>query len=455
MIKFSYFILISASLLCGIQGVWAQGAHVRSAHLQGLQDRMGQGPVDAQVQNAESRLAERCVRALTDVMVHDITSPPVAGRDYVYSLIAFYEGARPGDTTYKSFAGLLTGLPPLPKPAPGVAYDWMVAGATAFYKTGYAFAFSKDLFQQSWDTIAAVLRKRAVAPEVYERSVKFGELVAAQILKWSREDNYLRTRGMQRYTVSKTPGSWQQTGPDFMEAIEPHWDQMRPMTMEKAHQFVIPEPAPFNSPKFVEEYKDVYQTTLKLTKEQEDAARFWDCNPFATQTVGHLMYSVKKISPGGHWIEITGLAIRQKNLSLIPALYTYSLVSVAIFDAILGAWDEKYRSNYIRPITAIQQTIAPTWQPLLQTPPFPEYPSGHSVISMSSATVLTGLFGDDFHYVDSVEKAYGLPERPFLSFFEAANEAAISRLYGGIHFREAIDNGKDLGKAIGGHVLGR
>ncbi|HMH20292.1 MAG TPA: vanadium-dependent haloperoxidase [Puia sp.] len=431
MIKFNYLLFISAALLCGVQGGWAQAQH------------------------DDAKMAERCIRALTDVMVHDITSPPVAGRDYVYSLIAFYEAARAADTTYKTFAGLLTDLQPLPRPVPCVQYDWLVAGATAFYKTGYAFAFSKDLFQRSWDTIAAELRRRAFSPEVYDRSVVFGEQVSGHILKWSRGDNYLRTRGMQRYTVSKTPGAWQQTGPDYMEALEPHWDQMRPMTMAKAHQFVIPEPAAFGSAKFVEEYKDVYETTLKMTAEQTDIAKFWDCNPFATQTVGHLMYSVKKISPGGHWVEITGLAIRQKNLMLVPALYTYGMVSVAIFDAILGAWDEKYRSNYIRPITAIQQTIAPTWQPVLQTPPFPEYPSGHSVISMASATVLTGLYGDDFHYVDSVEKPYGLPERPFRSFFEAANEAAISRLYGGIHFREAIDNGKDLGKTIGSNVLER
>jgi hypothetical protein len=129
------------------------------------------------------------------------------------------------------------------------------------------------------------------------------------------------------------------------------------------------------------------------------------------------------------------------------------MVSISIFDVIIAAWDEKYRSNYIRPITAIQQSIAPEWQPILQTPPFPEYISGHSVISMASAVVLTAICGDHFHYTDNVEQSYGLPPRAFNSFIDAANEAAISRLYGGIHFREAIDNGLLLGKNVANHVL--
>ena len=192
-----------------------------------------------------------------------------------------------------------------------------------------------------------------------------------------------------------------------------------------------------------------------LPNEQRAEASFWDCNPFATQTVGHMMYSIKKVSPGGHWIGITSIAIAQKKMKLIDALYTYSMVSVAIFDVVIAAWSEKYKSNYIRPITAIQQSGAPEWQPVLQTPPFPEYVSGHSVISMASAVVLTHIFGDHFHYTDDSERNYGLPERSFNSFFDAADEAAISRLYGGIHFREAIDNGKDLGRNVGNLVIER
>lgn len=134
-------------------------------------------------------------------------------------------------------------------------------------------------------------------------------------------------------------------------------------------------------------------------------------------------------------------------------MYAYALVSISVFDGFISAWDEKYRTNYLRPITAIQQSLDPTWQPLLQTPPFPEYPSAHSVISMAAATVLTVLFGDSVAYSDNTELAFGLPARSFQSFTQAAAEAAVSRMYGGIHFKEAIENGKTLGSLVGHQIV--
>ena len=165
------------------------------------------------------------------------------------------------------------------------------------------------------------------------------------------------------------------------------------------------------------------------------------------------MYSIKKVSPGGHWMGISGIAVAKAKQPLVPALATYSLVSIALFDAFIACWDVKYKTNYIRPVTAIQQLMQPSWDPVLQTPPFPEYPSGHSVISMASAVVLTHIFGDKFSYIDNSEKPYGVENRSYHSFYEAASEAAMSRLYGGIHFREAIDNGNAFGKKIGEYII--
>jgi hypothetical protein len=403
----------------------------------------------------DAQFFRRCARALTDVIVHDITAPPVASRDYVYPMIAAYEAARPGDAAYDGFEGRLNGLTDLPKPVTGQRYDWLVAGTTAFYKTAYAFVFTKSLFQQYWDTIETDLRKRPVEPDVYARSVAYGQRVAARILDWSKEDHYAETRGMQRFTPSGKPGTWQQTGPEYMEAVEPFWNHIRTMTLSRPDQFLIPEPASFTSPRFADERKEVSETTRNLTDEQRACAAFWDCNPFAVTTVGHLVYSVKKISPGGHWIGVTGMVVGLEKQALVPALYAYSLVSIALFDGFIAAWDEKYRSNYIRPITAIQQAGLPVWQPMLQTPPFPEYPSAHSVISMAVAVVLTGLYGENYHYTDVIEQPFGLPERKFTSFIQAASEAAISRLYGGIHFREAIENGSQLGREIGNQIVRR
>lgn len=399
------------------------------------------------------KLVEKGINALNEVLIHDITSPPVASRNYVYSMVAFYEAVAPSNKNYKSFAGRLNGLQVLPAITTGLQYDWLLAGMTAFYKTAYALVFSKAQFQQSWDTLEFQFNKKNISADVRNRSILFGEQIAANIIQWSKTDGFARTRTLPRFTPGKAPGNWQPTGPDFMEAVEPNWNTIRPMILSKANEYLLPQPISFNTDKFLEACKMLYETSQKLTAKQLAIASFWDCNPFATETVGHLMYSVKKISPAGHWIGITGVAIAQKKQNLIEAVYSYSMVAVAIFDAVIAAWDEKYRSNYIRPVTAIQQLISPTWQPVLQTPPFPEYPSGHSVISNAAATILTHLYGDGFHYLDNVEKPYGLPDRSFKSFFDAANEAAISRYYGGIHFMEAIENGKLMGKYVGNQLL--
>lgn len=404
-------------------------------------------------QNEDARFASACIGVLTDVMIHDITSPPVASRDYVYTLIAFYEASRSENPKYKSYAGQLNGLRPMPEKAQGVQYDWLIAGASAFYKTAYALVFSKDLFEKEWDSIAVYLKKRKNSEEVFKRSFEFGDQVASGILKWSKEDNYGLTRSMPRYTPLSKSGSWLQTAPDFMEAVEPYWGQIRTMTLSSADEIPIAPPSEYMSVEFMKEYNEMLETTKNITIEQKWMADFWDCNPFATQTVGHLMYSVKKISPGGHWIGITSQAIKKNKQSLVEALASYSLVSVALFDGFIAAWKEKYRSNYIRPITAMQTLYSPTWEPGLQTPPFPEYPSAHSVISNASAVVLTSIYGDHYAYTDSVEKPYGVQNRSFLSFYDASKEAAMSRLYGGIHFMEAIENGSDLGRKIGEHVV--
>ena len=182
-------------------------------------------------------------------------------------------------------------------------------------------------------------------------------------------------------------------------------------------------------------------------------AAFWDCNPFALEDEGHLKIGVKKISPGAHWIGITGIVCKAKSVSFSKALLVHTVLGITLLDAFLSCWDEKYRSNRIRPESAIRKFIDPGWKPFLQTPPFPEYPSGHSVISGAAAEILTHYFGDDVAFTDTTEVPYGAGTRQFKSFRLAANEAALSRFYGGIHFMDAIDNGLIEGRKIGVHVI--
>jgi hypothetical protein len=170
---------------------------------------------------------------------------------------------------------------------------------------------------------------------------------------------------------------------------------------------------------------------------------------------GHVMFATKKISPGGHWMNITHVACKKGNASVVQSAEAYMLVSLALFDGFVSCWDEKFRSRLIRPESYINQYIDADWLPLLQTPPFPEYTSGHSVISSASAVVLTHLFGRDFSFTDSTEVEFGLPPRMFKSFMQASEEAAISRLYGGIHYKPAIEHGKTEGRAVGSYIVER
>ena len=150
---------------------------------------------------------------------------------------------------------------------------------------------------------------------------------------------------------------------------------------------------------------------------------------------------------------ITAIACRMTNADAVKTARAYALVAVGLLDAFISCWSTKYRYNYIRPITVINDWMDKSWEPYLQTPPFPEYTSGHSTISASAATILTGLFGENFKFHDDADKEYIGMERDFGSFMDAAREASISRLFGGIHYRLSLDTGVEVGKKIGKHVL--
>ncbi|MBW3546024.1 MAG: vanadium-dependent haloperoxidase, partial [Bacteroidetes bacterium] len=232
----------------------------------------------------------------------------------------------------------------------------------------------------------------------------------------------------------------------------------RPFVLASADEFRPPPPHPYDtsagSP-FQREIEAVYRAVRDATPEQVEIAKFWDCNPYALQSEGHFMFAVKKITPGGHWMGIAKIACQKANTDLTRTAQVYALTAVALADGFISCWDEKYRSNVIRPETLINRYIDESWAPLLQTPPFPEYPSGHSVISTAASVTLTSLFGDNFSFADSTEVRYGLPIRNFNSFSQAAEEAAISRLYGGIHYMPAITEGVKQGQAVGELVVNR
>jgi len=391
----------------------------------------------------------RAEKAVTDVMVHDIFSPPVASRIYLYTNIAAYEvlvKAYPGD--YWSLHGQVRAFPDLPTPREKI--NGSLAAVYAFMTVGKRLIFSEPVLEDSLQLILKMYRR--LERPLFEASLRYGRMAADSILSWADKDQYKETRKLSRYKFLKQEGKWIPTPPAYMAAVEPYWNRIRPVTLDSCSQFRPAQPPPFSKDTgsvFYQQAHDVYVTGNQLSKEQKDIANFWDCNPFAVTMEGHLHYAVKKISPGGHWISIVGLAARQKGLTILETSAVYTMVSITLFDAFIACWDEKYRSNVIRPESYIDAYIDEEWRPLLQTPPFPEYTSGHSILSSATAVVLTGLLGERFSFDDDTEKEFGLPARHFPSFQAAANEAAISRFYGGIHYRAAIEGGLLSGERIG------
>ena len=416
-------------------------------------------PTDDQKQKrGNAEMIHRTVKLVTDVIVHDIYSPPVASRIYAYVTIAGYETAIYGNPGYVSFAGQLNGLSPILAPVAFKEYDVSLAAVYAMLAVSKALVISEDRIEAFRKKILQEFKVSGISEAVFNSSVLLGKQVADHILLWASKDNYRQTRSLEKYSVEDDEQTWKPTPPAYMRAVEPNWNKIRPFIIDSGQQFKPLPPTPFsknNSSQFFKEATAVYSVGLKLTTEQKEMANFWDCNPFKINIKGHVMYASKKISPGGHWINITRLACRKSNAGFVQAAEAYAVVSIALADAFISCWDEKYRSNTIRPETYINQYIDKTWVPLLQTPPFPEYTSGHSVISAAAAAVLTNLFGDNFSFADSTETEFGLPVRFFKSFRQASEEAAISRFYGGIHYMPSINNGMLEGKQIGSFITGK
>jgi hypothetical protein len=400
----------------------------------------------------------RSLKEITDLIVHDIFSPPQASRIYVYSSIAAYETVILDDTTFRSLAGQLKGLDMLPSPESNVEYCFPLAATQAMLSVGKALVFSEDKMDGFYEGIMKEFRETGMPDDVYDRSIEYGNKVADHILQWSSKDNYKQSRSFPKYSIQSDPATWKPTPPAYSDAVEPHWKKIRTFVIDSAAQFKPERPTPFSIDKTSQFYKEaleVYEKGKNLTEEEKAIASFWDCNPFVMNVRGHVMFATKKISPGGHWINITRTICTGNKTGIKESAEAYALVSLSLADGFISCWDEKYRSNVVRPETYINQNIDENWIPLLQTPPFPEYTSGHSVISNSAATVMTKLFGDNYAFTDSTEVEFGMPPREFKSFMQAAEEATISRMYGGIHYMPACKNGKVQGRKIGEFLLSK
>ncbi len=388
-------------------------------------------------------------------------SPPVAARAFGYTGVALYQSVLPGMPNYNSLEGQLNGLNDgaVPDPEQGQEYHWpTVANAALAQITTQLFANATDEMKAKITALEAqYANPTEVDAAVVTRSAAYGKAVADAVFEWSKTDG--GHEGYSRnFPTSYTPptgaGMWVPTprkgGAAPQSALQPFWGTNRPFVLTPGNPNDLSDPgAPpaystDPSSQMYLEAKEVYDVVQGLTDDQEAIAAFWSDDPGTTCT------------PPGHSMSILTQCLDLEDKTLDFAAVGYAQVGFAVSDAFLACWESKFRYNLLRPITYIINEIDPAFTAddlPLSTPPFPEYTSGHSVQSGAAAEVLTSLMGNNFAFTDHTHDARPLPSRQFASFYAAADEAAISRLYGGIHYRAAIERGVEQGKKVAQQVL--
>lgn len=404
-------------------------------------------------------LFSRTVKDLNDIVLENNFPAMVAARNYAYATIAAYECVAAGDSSHPTLAGQIRHMPAMPRPGPGQSVDFPLAALLSLVKVGNAVTFPEGSMMGHYERLLRAADSAGLSRRVVKDTRAFSDSVAARILAWSRNDNYNATRGAERYSLSDVPGRWKPTPPMYATGLEPHWSTIRPFVLDSASQFMPPRPPAFDvtdrNSAFYKSLMEVKRTVDSLTDEQRHIADFWDDNPFKMNVTGHVMFATKKFSPAGHWMNITGIAAQTARADFSTTVAAYAKTAVALFDAFISCWDEKYRSQYVRPETVINASVDPDWRPYIQTPPFPSYTSGHSTISAAAAEVMTEFFGEKLSFTDTSLLAFGIESRRIASFRDAAQEASISRLYGGIHYRFDLDAGNAAGRGIGELVVRR
>ena len=417
-------------------------------------------PIFAQKKNPDISVFIDNLFHITEVMVTDIASPPAAARFYAYSTLAAqlaWDQANKIPIEVSLISKSNHRIPEIQSDPSNI--DPHFVATYAMLEVGKQLMPSgKILSDKQEKLIGHFLKSKWISKKQVNQNLNFAKSAAIQILSIASNDNYNRLSTLTRYSPKNKEGHWYPTPPAYMAAVEPEWRTISPFFIQDLSFYKPKSPARFSmepGSSFHDQLQEVYQITSNLDEESKLIANFWDCNPFMVQYSGHMAIGIKKISPGGHWVGITGIASQKAKLDWQKTLSIHSLVSMGLHDAFISCWEEKYDSDRIRPESAINKYLDENWKPLLQTPPFPEYTSGHSVVSSMSAVLLTHYFGENFDFIDTSEVYFGLPERHFSSFHQAAEEAAISRLYGGIHFRDAIEEGSKQGKSIALYILTR
>ncbi|MCB0037367.1 MAG: ASPIC/UnbV domain-containing protein, partial [Anaerolineales bacterium] len=380
-------------------------------------------------------------------------TPPVVSRALGYNGLVLYESIVHGYPNYQSLVGQVNGLEQLPLPDESADYHWPTVANTAL-----AYMVRKMYPNMSGKNVALVRELEqhyneawAIEPDLFRRSAAYGTELAQALYVYSLADG--GDGGHWRnfpgdYLPPSGAGMWEPTAPTFTAAMQPYWHLNRPFALPEPGACEPGPPIAYSEDpdsEFYAQAYEVYESVNNLTPEELEIATFWSDDPGETPT------------PPGHMLNVLTQVLAQEDASLITAAEAYARVGMAVSDAFIDIWYTKYKYNLIRPITYIQRVIDPDWNtpyitdPVL-TPPFPEYTSGHSGQSGAAAAVLAHLFGDAYTFTDATHAARGFAPRTFNSFEEMALEAAMSRLYGGIHYPMSNLRGVEEGKCVGEYI---
>jgi membrane-associated phospholipid phosphatase len=376
-------------------------------------------------------------------------TPPVASRAFAYFSIAAFEATASGSTTLQSLTGQLQNMPSAPKRERGKTYDEaVVLQATMSTMVDTLFSNTGPTGQHAILTFTKTTEvsvQKGLSKDVVKRSAQYGQKIANNILLWSKSDGGSTVDAMGfggTYKLNNGPAHWVPTNTIGLQQkpLLPLWGKNRSFAMPNGASCNLPPPPEYSEDKNSEFFKqamEVVEVKNSLTAEQKAIARFWSDD------------AMLSVTPPGHWVSIALQILEKQNAEIDQTADVLARLTIAEADAFIGCWNAKFKYDLLRPLTYIRRVIDPKWESFINTPPFPEYPSGHSTQSGAAALVLTQAFGENFAFTDETGSKDGLKPRTFKSFAAAAEEAGISRLYGGIHYRAAIENGLVQGRCIG------
>lgn len=373
------------------------------------------------------------------------TGSQAAERALAYCGVAAYEAVVPGMPSYKSMGGQLVGLPAMPEKQSGKKYHWAASANAALAEMNRRlFPTTAAANKVKIDSLeSALLSGFAVQSDTATilRSIQFGKEIAARIFQWAASDGSSNVNPV--YVPPVGPGLWESTPPNFPAAVNPYASQRRLMVPGVASGTALEPPPPYStdpSSPFYAMVKDMYDKSLALTPDQRAMAIYHRDAP------GY--------PGGGHFVAVLSQVFTQTQVKLDKAALAYAKSGIAIHDAVVICFTQKYKINLVRPITYIRNVMGmKEWNALFNTPGHPEFPSAHAVNGAAVAVMLTDVIGNNTRFTLNTYEYLGLPARSYNSFYAMGKEMADSRVYGGIHYQASCDKGRTLGEKISGNIL--